>query len=129
VRLTVSQRGDGRWNTQIGSDISIIVREISDSYEPLRVVLSPFRVESRRALSGIKSTSYADYEFAWQDAQARGYDEALLLNSRDEVCEGARSNVFWVRDDVLRTSTTGCGCLPESVVLWCCNGRNKKAFR
>jgi para-aminobenzoate synthetase/4-amino-4-deoxychorismate lyase len=38
--------------------------------------------------------------------------DAIFLNARDEVCEGARSNVFIERDGVLLTPLLGCGLLP-----------------
>jgi branched-chain amino acid aminotransferase len=32
-----------------------------------------------------------------------GYDEAIFLNSRDQVCEGSAENIFIVRDGALHT--------------------------
>lgn len=85
---------------------------LAEHARPVRLALSPYRVEARRALSGVKSTSYGDYLFAWREAVARGFDEAVLLNSDGAVCEGARSSVFWVREGQLRTSELACGALP-----------------
>ncbi len=88
----------------------------------VRLALSPYRVEARRALSGVKSTSYGDYLFAWREAMARGFDEAVLLNSEGAICEGARSSVFWVREGELRTSELASGALPgiarQFVIEW-----------
>jgi para-aminobenzoate synthetase/4-amino-4-deoxychorismate lyase len=38
--------------------------------------------------------------------------DAIFLNTRGEVCEGARSNVFVARDGVLLTPPLACGLLP-----------------
>ena len=38
--------------------------------------------------------------------------DAIFLNARGEVCEGARSNVFVERDGVLLTPPLACGLLP-----------------
>jgi para-aminobenzoate synthetase/4-amino-4-deoxychorismate lyase len=38
--------------------------------------------------------------------------DAIFLNTRGEVCEGARSNVFVERDGVLLTPPLACGLLP-----------------
>jgi para-aminobenzoate synthetase/4-amino-4-deoxychorismate lyase len=38
--------------------------------------------------------------------------DAIFLNTRGEVCEGARSNVFIERDGVLLTPPLACGLLP-----------------
>ena len=42
---------------------------------------------------------------------ARGADEAIFPNTRDELCEATGSNVFVVRDGVLRTPPRDVGCL------------------
>jgi len=113
ARITVTQRGDGRWNNSGGSDVSIVaLLPSSTRLNDLRVALSPFRLHSQRATSGLKTTSYLDYQMAWMEAQSRGFDEVILLNERDEICEGARSNIFWVRGQTLCTPHLSSGCLP-----------------
>lgn len=113
LRLTLTKRGDNRWNMAEESDLSVMAQKVSSTgNDGLRVALSPFRVHSQRATTGIKTTSYLDHQMAWADAQSRGFDEAILLNERDEICEGARSNVFWTRDGVLFTPSLESGCLP-----------------
>lgn len=114
ARITITQRGDGRWNDSSGSDVSIVSQKLPTStrLHDLRVTLSPFRLHSERATSGIKTTSYLDYQMAWMEAQSRGFDEVILLNERDEICEGARSNIFWVRGQTLCTPHLSSGCLP-----------------
>lgn len=114
ARITITQRGDGRWNHSLGSDVSIVAQQLASSTRnaDLRVTLSPFRLHSQRATSGIKTTSYLDYQVAWLEAQKRGFDEVILLNERDEICEGARSNIFWVRGQTLCTPHGSSGCLP-----------------
>ncbi len=44
-----------------------------------------------------------------------GVDEVLFLNERDEVCEGARANVFLAREGVLLTPPLSCGLLPGTL--------------
>lgn len=112
ARISITKRGDGRWNTQSGSDVSILVRPIKDETVPAKITTSPFRMHSKRALCGVKSTSYLDYQLAWNEAQSRGFDEAILLNEQSSVCEGARSNLFWTRDGNLFTPSLSTGCLP-----------------
>jgi branched-chain amino acid aminotransferase len=114
ARITITQRGDGRWNTSGGSDVSIVAQNLPSSARnnDLRVSLSPFRLHSQSATSGLKTTSYLDYQMAWMEAQSRGFDEVILLNERDEICEGARSNIFWVRGQTLCTPHLSSGCLP-----------------
>ncbi|MBW3638138.1 MAG: aminotransferase class IV, partial [Armatimonadetes bacterium] len=111
ARLTLTQRGDGRWNTQNGADFSIFALETSPQNEPLRVQLSPYRVEARRALAGVKTTSYLPYFWAWREAQPNGFDEAILRDGSDFLSEGARATLFWVKGGELFTPSLETGCL------------------
>ena len=129
ARISITKRGDGRWNTQSGSDVSILVRPIKDETVPAKITTSPFRMHSKRALCGVKSTSYLDYQLAWNEAQSRGFDEAILLNEQSSVCEGARSNLFWTRDGNLFTPSLSTGCCQESRALWFSIGRAKQSSK
>ena len=46
-----------------------------------------------------------------QEAYRRGAAEALMKNTRDEICECAMSNIFVVTDGTLRTPPTTAGLL------------------
>jgi branched-chain amino acid aminotransferase len=92
ARITALQRGDGRWNTDSRSHTFIMAKPMTEdtaSIRGLRLVLSPFRVEARRATAGIKTTSYLDFQMAWQDAARHGFDEALLCNGMSSGCAAA----------------------------------------
>lgn len=83
----------------------------------------PWRRNEFSALSGIKSTSYAENPIALAWAKARGATEALFLNTAGDLCEGAVTNLFLVHNDTVLTPFTGSGCLPgitRSLVLELC---------
>lgn len=116
ARLTLLRRADARWNTEIGCDFLIAARENSAASTrgkaPCRVMLSSHRINARRPTCGLKTTSYLDSLMAWQQAQNLGFDETLLLNTEEKICEGGRSNVFWARDGEVFTASQECGPLP-----------------
>jgi branched-chain amino acid aminotransferase len=66
----------------------------------------------RSAVVGAKTTSYAENVVALAAAHRRGAHEALLPNTRGELCEGTGSNVLVERDGVLVTPPLSSGCLP-----------------
>ena len=74
-----------------------------------RVGLAQTRFDSADPLLRHKTTRRALYE---QALAASGADEAIFLNERDEVCEGARTNIFVERDGVLLTPPASSGLLP-----------------
>ncbi|MCS7036065.1 MAG: aminotransferase class IV [Saprospiraceae bacterium] len=63
------------------------------------------------AYSNLKTFNSARYVAAAREAQARGWDDALVLNAFERVCEATASNVFWWEGDVLCTVPLGEGCV------------------
>ncbi len=63
-------------------------RRLSDSSIPTRT----------KALGG-----YLNSALAKSEAVLNGYDEAIFLNDRGQVCEGSAENIFIIRDGVLHT--------------------------
>ncbi len=62
-------------------------------------------------LTYIKSICYTDNLLSLKKVKMEGYDEVLHLNYRGEVCEGAISNIFFVRNGVVKTPHISCGLL------------------
>ncbi len=58
-----------------------------------------------------KHANYLVSILAYDDAIRHGAAEALLLNEHGRICEGAFSNIFFVRDDVLLTPALEEGAL------------------
>ena len=75
-------------------------------------VSAPWPVNERSALAGVKTTSYAEQVMALAEAHKVDATEALLPNTRGDVCEGTGSNVFLVLDGRLITPSLLSGCLP-----------------
>jgi branched-chain amino acid aminotransferase len=62
-------------------------------------------------LANVKSLDYGLFAKAYAQAQAQGFDEALLINRRGRIFEASRANIFWVKDKVLYTPPLASGCL------------------
>lgn len=74
-------------------------------------VVVPWVRNERSAVVGAKTTSYAENVVALAWAHERGYSEGLFLNSIGSVCEGTGTNVFTVKDSLVRTPPLSSGCL------------------
>jgi branched-chain amino acid aminotransferase len=86
---------------------------LADADRGVRVTISPIR---RFDSSAIPSTGKACGQYinsvrAVQDAQARGFDEAILLNARGEVAEGSGENLFVVKNGAVFTNDADAGIL------------------
>jgi branched-chain amino acid aminotransferase len=87
------------------------------------VVTVPWTRNERGAVAGLKTTSYAENVRALAYARERGGGEAIFLNTLGELCEATGSNVFVIRDGVVRTPAGDAGCLmgvTRAVVLDLC---------
>ena len=62
-------------------------------------------------LSGLKTLNAPRYVVAAQEAHTAGWDEAILLNMHDRVCETTGSNLFWLEDSVFCTPPLSEGCV------------------
>ena len=81
-----------------------------------RVALAQKRFRADDPMLRHKTTRRALYEEELARAVERdGVDEVLFLNERDEICEGARVNLFVPRGDRLITPPLSCGLLPGTL--------------
>ncbi len=79
--------------------------------DPYRLYLAKFRLDERSEFRRIKTLSYTIHAVALKRAQARRYDDALLLNNRNQVAEVTSANIFWLRQGKIYTPPLSSGCL------------------
>jgi branched-chain amino acid aminotransferase len=79
------------------------------------VLLPDLRVDSKSPLAGLKSLCWQANRLALARAEAAGAFEALLLNERGLLAEGARSNVALALPEGTFTPPVSDGCLPGTV--------------
>lgn len=79
---------------------------LADAAKGVRVTVSSIRKFDNSAIPawGKACGQYINSVRAVQEAQRKGFDEALLLNSRGEVSEGSGENLFLVRDGAIITN-------------------------
>ena len=71
----------------------------------------PWTRNERGALTGLKTTSYAENVVALARAHQHGASEALFGNTVGQLCEGTGSNVFVVLNGEIHTPPLASGCL------------------
>ncbi|MFE7511176.1 aminotransferase class IV [Streptomyces sp. NPDC057540] len=100
-----SERGDA------GPSLVVALGETGRRPDSTAVVTVPWTRNERGALTGLKTTSYAENVVALARARERGASEALFANTVGQLCEGTGSNVFVVVDGTLLTPPVSSGCL------------------
>ena len=87
------------------------------------IVTAPWTRNEHGALSGVKSTSYAENVRALAYATKRRASEAIFLNTEGNVCEGTGTNIFVVMDGTIVTPPLSSGPLAgitrEVIMDWC----------
>jgi para-aminobenzoate synthetase/4-amino-4-deoxychorismate lyase len=99
VRLTLDESGNHR----------ATAAPLPPNPDRWTYALSPIRVQSGDVLQQHKTIWRELYD---SEAARLGTDEAIFLNERGEVAEGARSNVFVKRGDIFLTPPLTAGALP-----------------
>jgi branched-chain amino acid aminotransferase len=130
LRLTVSRGVGPRGYSPKGADRPVLVlaqqpaaRVASRSSRGWRVVISSMRLPAGEALARYKTNNKLPQILARAEAEARGAQEALLLNTDGHVVEAASSNLFWLRAGTVYTSPLEGGILAgvtRAVVLELC---------
>ncbi|MEV8317054.1 aminodeoxychorismate lyase [Streptomyces sp. NPDC059900] len=100
-----SDRGDQ------GQTLVVAHGEAARRPDTTAVITVPWTRNERGALTGLKTTSYAENVVALARAHEQGASEALFANTVGQLCEGTGSNVFVVLDGEIHTPPVASGCL------------------
>lgn len=112
-----SERGDS------GFTYIVTATPVAPAAASTAIVTVPWVRNERAATVGLKTTSYADNVIALAYAKERGATEAIMANTRGELCEGTGSNIFVVVGGEIVTPPLSSGALAgvtrELVLEWC----------
>lgn len=94
-----------------GTGLSVIVAERRILPAEWKLTQSPFSINSKSPLAGIKSCNYLEQIMSLDEAKARGFHEAIRVNERGFVTSACMANVFWVKSGEMFTPSLTTGCL------------------
>ncbi|PTM94629.1 aminotransferase class IV [Streptomyces sp. VMFN-G11Ma] len=94
-----------------GPTLVVALGEATRRPDSTVVITVPWTRNERGALTGLKTTSYAENVVALARAHQHGASEALFANTVGQLCEGTGSNVFVVLDGEIHTPPVASGCL------------------
>jgi branched-chain amino acid aminotransferase len=115
LRLVVVRNGGGLWEgPPVGrpSDVIALTAKSKVWGESARLAYVPQARHAVSMFAGTKILSWAANLTWLESAQARGFDEVILLNERGEVAECTSANIFIAEGNDVWTPPLSAGCLP-----------------
>jgi branched-chain amino acid aminotransferase len=119
-RITIT-RGKGQVGFQRDMDNDLTCLIIAREFAPfdaahysegIKLRLAETRRNAPEAINPkIKSISNLNSLLGKLEAKAYGAFEVIMLNNKDHICEGASSNIFWVKDQWVFTPDASTGLL------------------
>ncbi len=100
-----------QFETNRRTGLLITTADLHQTPEVLRLTVSPFLISSTSPLAGVKSCNYLENLLALEEAQKRGFTEAVRVNERGEIVGACLANIFWLKDEELFTTSLETGCL------------------
>jgi branched-chain amino acid aminotransferase len=118
LRLSVSRGVGPRGYSPQGAGPSTVVLSLcpwpagkGDGPPQWRLHTASLRLQAGDPIAAIKASSKLLQVMARMEAEAQGADEALLLNDRGQVVEGASGNLFWISSSQVKTPALAAGGL------------------
>ncbi|MBI5774720.1 MAG: aminotransferase class IV [Verrucomicrobia bacterium] len=119
LRVALSRGVGRRGYSPRGADSPTVVMSLheSEAVEPgkpfaWRLATASLRLPAGDPLAAFKTANKLPQVLARAEAEERGADEALLLNSSGEIAETTGGNFFWIAGGIVRTPPLAAGVLP-----------------
>jgi len=116
VRFSIF-RGNGGINDEVKEPQYIIESwPLSNSIESINenglwIGIYPDARKAIDKFSNLKSSNYLPYIMAAIYAKENKWNDCLLLNSNERICDATIANVFWIKDKIISTPPLTEGCV------------------
>jgi len=115
LRLVIVRNGGGMWANPKPPRPSDVIALTADSKDWGEGVKLAYQEQARHAASQFSGTKILSWSMnlTWlENAQARGFDEVILLNEHGQVSECTSANLFAAVGSQVWTPPLSSGCLP-----------------
>jgi branched-chain amino acid aminotransferase len=115
LRLVIVRNGGGMWANPKPPRPSDVIALTADSKDWGEGVKLAYQENARHAASQFAGTKILSWSMnlTWlENAQARGFDEVILLNEHGQVAECTSANLFAAVGNQVWTPPLSSGCLP-----------------
>lgn len=116
VRLSVSRGNGGLYDNDKKFQYLIECQPLEETINKLNenglvIDIYPDARKSIDKFSGLKSANYLPYVMAAIWAKENKLNDALVLNSKERICDASVANVFWVKEGIIITVPLDEGCI------------------
>jgi branched-chain amino acid aminotransferase len=114
ARVSFVKNEGGLWAEAPGrppTDLLMFVRSLVDWPKASRLQLEPHGIFSAGPYAGAKMLSWVTHAGVLERVHAKGFDDALLINEKEQIAECTSANVFLVRGGEVFTPPLSSGCL------------------
>lgn len=111
VKFCLLSIGETRYYSLPSDYRTVVIVRPYRRLQSLRLGISPFRRSSRDPLVYHKTMNYLFNILVKRKALNEGFDDAIILNERDEVTECSSSNLLLLKDEILLTPSLNSGLL------------------
>jgi branched-chain amino acid aminotransferase len=118
VRLTVFRGEMGENDTAVNYIIQSWPLDGSSGEAGLKVGVFPKGRKACDSFSHLKSNNYLMYSMAAMYARSHGWDDCLVLNSRDRIADSSIANLFYVKGKTIYTPPLSEGCVAGVMRRW-----------
>jgi branched-chain amino acid aminotransferase len=110
IRLTVYRDEDNNASYVIETnEVPLNVHEFNK--EGWNINLYPFARKSIDAFSNLKSVCYQQFVMADKYAKENSWNESIVLNANNHICEGSKTNIFLFKNQQVYTPALHEGCV------------------
>ena len=114
ARISFVKNHGGLWAEPEGhgeTDLLIFTRKLVAWPPVQRLLLAPAGIFAGGHYSGTKMLSWVEHAAVLKEAHDKGFDDALLVNEKNQLAECTSANIFLVRGDKVLTPPLTSGCL------------------
>jgi para-aminobenzoate synthetase/4-amino-4-deoxychorismate lyase len=89
-----------------------VISKLIQLPQEINVIISKSKIHSKNRFQYYKTTNRRLYDHEYKRINAKGYFDAIYFNERGELAEGAITNVFIYKNNVISTPPINAGILP-----------------
>jgi len=113
IQAVLNESNGYQFSDSVRPDLIITAEPYKVTTEPVKLcTVSTRTIPGNSRPADLKLSNMLHYRQAYREAQLKGCDDGLLLNSNGFISETSISNIFWLKGTQVYTPSANCDILP-----------------